>query len=110
MRSVELVGEIDEWLPYEFPTEVRCSFTGEWARFKGQAQRWFLFVYRGRGDGEIDLDTAHREFKAWRWMDIDELPPRVIAFKRGVYERVAAEFGPRIEALRAAGDLLGVAD
>lgn len=43
-------------------------------------------------------------------MDLEELPPRVISFKKGVYQRVAAELGPQIEALRASGDLLGTAE
>jgi putative (di)nucleoside polyphosphate hydrolase len=105
MRSVRVVGEVPGWLHYEFPTAVRSTFTGEWARFRGQAQRWFLLAFEG-DDSEIDVEgPSHREFAAWRWMELADLPPRVIAFKRGVYEAVAAELGPRISALRAAGEL-----
>jgi putative (di)nucleoside polyphosphate hydrolase len=102
MRSVRVVGEVPGWVHYEFPTEVRSRFAGEWARFRGQAQRWFLLAFEGE-DAEIDLETSHREFAEWRWVELEELPPRVIGFKRGVYERVAAELGPQIARLRARG-------
>ncbi|KAI8477328.1 MAG: invasion protein A [Monoraphidium minutum] len=102
--SVELVGEIQEWVSYDFPTEVRSRFTGEWARFRGQAQRWFLFRFTGP-DSEVDLETDHAEFSEWRWMDLGELPAKVIPFKRGVYEVVAAQMGAKIGALRDEGRL-----
>jgi len=84
---------------------VRSTFTGTWARYKGQAQRWYLFAYRGADDGEVDLETEHREFSEWKWMELGELPDSVIPFKRGVYECVAAEFGPVIRRLKEAGQL-----
>lgn len=164
MRSVELVGEIPGWLHYDFPDDVRASFKGGWARFKGQAQKWYLFSFFGADQGgrrrwsrqrpcarwgrrgpphgprlphitatdcptrapaphrprpapaprptdqprraaEINLATSHREFSAWRWAELGELPGKVIPFKRGVYETVAEHFGRRIEQLRAEGQL-----
>ncbi len=106
VTSAELLAAVPGWLPYEFPTHVRDGFTGSWARFRGQAQRWFLFAYRGpEDDAEVDLETEHREFSEWRWIALEDLPAKVIPFKRGVYERVVAEFGPEIARLRAAGEL-----
>ncbi|KIZ03328.1 putative (di)nucleoside polyphosphatehydrolase [Monoraphidium neglectum] len=106
ISSVRLVAQLDDWVAYEFPTEVRSRFTGAWARYRGQAQRWFLFAFTG-DDAEVDLETEHREFKDWQWMPLAELPSRVISFKREVYERVAAELGPHIERLKAEGGLGG---
>lgn len=104
MRSVQVVAEVPGWLSYEFPPEVRATFRGPWARFRGQAQRWFLFRFEG-DDSEINLDTSHREFEEWRWMDLGDLPGRVIPFKRGVYEEVVQQLGPRIKQLKEDGEL-----
>lgn len=48
---MRLVGTIDRWLPYEFPTSVRCKLSGSWARYRGQAQRWFLLQFTGEDAG-----------------------------------------------------------
>jgi putative (di)nucleoside polyphosphate hydrolase len=32
------------------------------------------------------------EFVEWRWEELQRLPDLVVPFKRGVYERVVAEF------------------
>jgi putative (di)nucleoside polyphosphate hydrolase len=34
------------------------------------------------------------EFDAWRWADLDELPSLAVAFRRPIYETVAAHFAP----------------
>lgn len=51
---------------------------------------------------EIDLATSHREFAEWRWMPLQQLPGAVVPFKAAVYEAVAAEFGPAVEAVKVA--------
>jgi putative (di)nucleoside polyphosphate hydrolase len=60
-------------------------------RYRGQSQRWFLMRYHGT-DEDIDLETHHPEFSAWRWADLDELLELVVHFKREVYEEVIREF------------------
>lgn len=100
ISSVEVVAELPRWLPYEFPTSVRCKLQGTWANYKGQAQRWFLLKFTGE-DTEINLDTDHTEFDQWRWMPLEQLPDTVIEFKREVYREVVAEFKPVLERLKA---------
>ncbi len=34
-------------------------------------------------------DTEHREFKAWQWKRLEDLPGSVVEFKREVYEQVS---------------------
>jgi 8-oxo-dGTP pyrophosphatase MutT (NUDIX family) len=99
ISSVEVVAELPRWLPYEFPTSVRCKLQGTWANYKGQAQRWFLLKFTGE-DAEINLDTDHKEFDQWRWMPLEQLPDTVIEFKREVYREVVAEFKPVLERLK----------
>jgi putative (di)nucleoside polyphosphate hydrolase len=94
IRSVERLGAVDEWLTYDIPREiVGQAWKG---RFRGQTQKWFALRFIG-DEAEIDVTTpgggAHEpEFSEWRWVRIDELPNLIVPFKRGVYERVVAEF------------------
>eukprot|EP00878_Enallax_costatus_P010073 GHUV01010514.1.p1 GENE.GHUV01010514.1~~GHUV01010514.1.p1 ORF type:complete len:223 (+),score=45.19 GHUV01010514.1:161-829(+) len=96
IHSIELLAEAPDWLHYDFPPEVRQRLHGTWERYKGQAQRWFLFKFTG-DDSEVNLDTAHKEFSEWRWMPLKELPDVVIPFKRKIYKAVAAHFSPLIQ-------------
>jgi hypothetical protein len=56
IRSVQLLGEAPRWLAYDFPPEVRARLSSYWARYKGQAQRWFLFKFTGDNSGEPPCD------------------------------------------------------
>lgn len=145
MRSVVLLGTLDGWLDYDFPTEVRSQMSSTWLRFRGQTQKWYVckregcacvdgmacivccwhrvracyalvwpcvysltcftsmrhhnrFLAHFYGDvGEIDLTHGGKpEFTEYTWLPIEQLPLDVVHFKRGVYEQVASEFGPRI--------------
>lgn len=99
MTSVRIVASIDDWLDYEFPTKVRTPLGGQWVRYRGQTQKWFLLEFDG-AEEDIDLlQHGQPEFSDWRWMHLEELPSAVVHFKRGVYERVARHFCPRIDLL-----------
>jgi len=92
IRSVEKLGEIEDWLRYDIPREI----VGEaWrGRYRGQTQKWFAVGFTG---DESEIDVAHPaghkpEFTAWRWERMENLPALIIPFKRHVYERVVREF------------------
>jgi putative (di)nucleoside polyphosphate hydrolase len=88
--SVEPLAESSGWYTYELPAGLPDP--PRWAaRYRGQRQRWVAFRFRG-SEREIDLETDHPEFSEWRWVPLSELPTMGVAFKRPVYERVAAEF------------------
>lgn len=76
---------------------------GEWKRFKGQAQKWFLLEFQG-SEAEVNLEVDHQEFDAWRWEALEAMPDLVVDFKRGVYQEVVREFAPQIKQLQ--GDLV----
>jgi putative (di)nucleoside polyphosphate hydrolase len=62
-------------------------------RYGGQEQWWFALRFTG-SDADIKLDAhKHAEFRAWRWVPIDELPRLAIDFKRRLYRDLVAEFG-----------------
>ena len=97
--QVEIVAESESWLTYEFPDELRDRVWG--GRYAGQTQRWFLMRFTGE-DSDIDVAASEpAEFGAWRWMRLDDLVRGIVAFKRPVYDRIAAEFGA---AIRRASD------
>ena len=89
--STAYLGEIADWLTYDFP-----PYDGpphRLAGFRGQRQRWYALRFTG-DEAEIDFarSDAEPEFDAWRWERLERLADLVVPFKRAVYLRVAAEF------------------
>lgn len=96
-EHVEVVGELDEWLSYEFPTSVRKKFKKK--VYRGQTQKWFLLKFTG---AEEDIDLAargeeHREFSEWCWLPLGQVSTEVVHFKREVYRQVNLKFAPAID-------------
>jgi len=93
--KVEIVAESEGWLTYEFPEELRNRVWG--GRYVGQAQRWFLMRFTGE-DSDIDIAASEpSEFADWQWMRLDELVHGIVAFKKSVYNRIAAKFDAAIK-------------
>jgi putative (di)nucleoside polyphosphate hydrolase len=93
IRSVEKLGEIEEWLAYDIPRDiVGQAWKG---KYRGQTQKWYALRFTG---AEREIDVAHPpgghkpEFLEWRWEPMRNLPRLIIPFKRTVYERVVKEF------------------
>ena len=59
--DVTLVGEHPDWVPYEWPLEIRAGRKGI-----GQVQRWFTFRVV---DEHVVPQPDGTEFTAWRWVD-----------------------------------------
>lgn len=90
-----LVGETRGWLRYDLPEHlIGKVWRGRW---RGQEQKWFAARFLGT-DGEINLETKHPEFDAWRWVEPARLVELVVPFKREVYQAVVAELAPLITA------------
>jgi putative (di)nucleoside polyphosphate hydrolase len=88
-NAVEMIGEISDWLSYDFPPEVVTKFG---ARHRGQQQRWFALRFLG-SDDMIRLDAHnHPEFDEWRWTELSSIPALAVPFKRPIYERLARDF------------------
>jgi len=84
------IGEIKDWLYYDFPMEYRGrKATRNW---KGQRQKWFAFRFHG-DQHKIDL-KAHgpQEFSKWKWGNLSQIPDLIVPFKRKVYEHIVFEF------------------
>lgn len=74
---------------YEIPSPLNRKIWG--GRYRGQSQLWFLMRFTGT-DTDINLETEHPEFSAWRWTTVDELIPLAVHFKRSVYRQIIDEF------------------
>lgn len=86
---VTLVAEAADELFYDLPPELIGKV---WkGKYRGQRQRWFLLRFDGE-DADIRIDTAHPEFRAWRWVEPTDLPHVIVPFKRKLYEDVLAAF------------------
>jgi putative (di)nucleoside polyphosphate hydrolase len=90
---VTIVAEAPEELLYDLPPELIGKV---WkGKYRGQRQRWFLLRFEGE-DSDIRIDTAHPEFRAWRWVKPEELPRVIVPFKRKLYEDVLAAFAAHL--------------
>jgi len=85
-NKIEIIAEYPEWIAYDFPSHVAAKM----APYAGQKQRYYLV--RLKKGAKIDLDTKHPEFKAYRFVAIDELLTHIAHFKKPVYERVISHF------------------
>ena len=87
--KVELIARAPEEFSYDLPDDLVGKV---WkGKYRGQTQRWFLFRFLGE-DKDVDIATAHQEFRAWRWVDPGELPDIIVPFKKALYEDVLAAF------------------
>lgn len=88
-EHLDVIAEAPEELRYDLPADlVGKLWQGKW---RGQRQRWFLFAFSG-DDADVNIQTAHPEFRAWKWADPAELPAMIVPFKRELYEAVLAAF------------------
>ena len=91
--KVTLIAVAPDELHYDLPDElIGKLWEGRW---RGQRQRWFLYRFTG-DDGDIDIRTAHQEFRAWRWAEPRDLPAMIVPFKKALYETVLAAFAEHL--------------
>jgi len=90
---VEIVARSRGELLYDLPADLAGSL---WrGRYRGQRQIWFLLRFIGQ-DADIDLQTAHPEFRAWKWAEPGELPDLIVPFKAELYRNVLREFADHL--------------
>lgn len=91
--KVALIAAAPDELFYDLPPDlVGKVWKGKW---RGQRQRWFLYRFLGE-DSDVDIATAHQEFRAWRWVAPAELPEIIVPFKKTLYENVLSAFAPHL--------------
>lgn len=89
ITDVSVLAETPDWITYDLPAhEIGIALKG---KYRGQRQKWIAVRFLG-DDGDIDLEQHHPEFDAYRWVEVDELPDLIVAFKRDVYVKVVEAF------------------
>lgn len=90
---VERIAECPERLKYDLPEELRPRLWG--GKYKGQDQDWYLARFLGE-DSDVNIHTAHPEFREWKWIGPERLPDLIVPFKRNLYRRLLKEFAKEL--------------
>ena len=86
---VEIVARAPQDLDYDLPPELIGKL---WkGRYRGQRQAWFLMRFLGT-DADVAIETAHPEFRSWKWAEPSELPDMIVPFKKTLYQNVLRAF------------------
>ena len=96
ITSVKFISAYPEPLFYEFPQEIKQSFARNNILTDGQKQYWHLFLFEGQ-ENEINLQTQEPEFRAYKWINIEETTNMVVEFKKQIYEIIVPAFRQIIE-------------
>ncbi len=84
-------------LYYDLPPELATQiWKGKW---RGQRQYWYLMRFLGT-DSDVNIDTAHPEFRDWKWAEPATLPDMIVPFKVALYREILAEFQEYLTALK----------
>jgi putative (di)nucleoside polyphosphate hydrolase len=94
-KLVERLAHCEEPLRYDLPQELQGKIWG--GKWKGQLQHWFLARFLG-SDDDVNLETEHPEFRAWKWVEPSEVPDLIVPFKRDLYRRLLNDFAPWLNA------------
>jgi putative (di)nucleoside polyphosphate hydrolase len=91
ITSVTLLEAMANPVTYDLPAPM--IGIGLKGKYRGQIQNWFAFRFHG-DDSEVNIDPAghEKEFDAWEWKPMADLPGLIVPFKRKVYDEVCAAF------------------
>jgi putative (di)nucleoside polyphosphate hydrolase len=88
-QLVQILAQSSQEHYYDLPDELVGKI---WkGRYRGQRQIWFLARFSG-SDEDVNIETEHQEFRAWKWAEPDTLPDLIVPFKRKLYRDVLREF------------------
>lgn len=92
-EKVAILARSAEELVYDLPEDMIGRM---WkGKFRGQRQTWFLMRFLGE-DSDINIKTKHQEFRAWDWVDADQIVELIVPFKKKLYRDILTEFGDMI--------------
>ena len=88
-RLVRVEAQSTRELYYDLPPDLAAAiWKGKW---RGQRQWWFLMRFLGN-DSDVNIHTAHPEFRDWKWIAPHALPDIIVPFKVSLYRDIMAEF------------------
>ncbi|MEQ9449751.1 MAG: RNA pyrophosphohydrolase [Rhodospirillaceae bacterium] len=100
--KARVIAVTRKWLRYDLPADLQRKVWG--GKYGGQEQKWFLMKFTGT-DADIDIDTDHPEFSAWKWLPFSRLPHVIVGFKREIYKQVVEAFAEKVNGLAAAAKI-----
>lgn len=87
--KVAFIRATDDWVTYDLPADLAGKL---WkGRYRGQKQLWFAFRLTGT-DADVNINTPHPEFSAWRWATPTQVVADIVPFKRDLYADVMGRF------------------
>lgn len=86
---VRVIRVLEEWVHYDLPADLIPKIWG--GKYRGQRQKWVLLEFLGQ-DTDVNIQTDHPEFNAWKWLAQDQLVDAIVPFKRDVYAAVLKGF------------------
>lgn len=88
-KHVSIIAESNDWLTFVWPEDIQKKLWD--GLYVGQRLKWFLM--RLEADHDVtDLKVHHPEFSTYKWIDVNELIPVIVDFKRDMYRQVTTEF------------------
>ena len=88
IRSIKIIKELEKIYQYELPENlIGIIWRG---KYRGQKQKWFITRFLGK-ESEINLNTKHAEFIAWKWIEPKLLPEVIVNFKKDLYLNLLKE-------------------
>ena len=86
---VKIIAQSQDELFYDLPDDLVGKIWG--GKYRGQRQTWFLMRFTGTDD-DVNIKTAHQEFRDWRWIEPEQLPELIVPFKKKLYRDILSEF------------------
>lgn len=87
---VNIIAQSKDEYFYDLPDELVGKIWG--GKYRGQRQIWYLARFGG-SDDDVNIQTAHPEFRSWQWTPPETLPDLIVPFKKKLYRDLLKEFG-----------------
>ena len=94
IADAELVKELDQWLNYDFPSDLDLG--GKMGKYRGQTQKWFLFFW-DHESSECNLEVHDREFEQVRFIPFEQCLDTIVPFKQAIYVELLSRFQPIVQ-------------
>ena len=83
-----IISIADEEIAYDWPKHFNGQLRTKWI---GQRVTLVALKFTGR-DSEINLNTSKPEFRAWKWVCLEDIPGLIVPFKRPIYDYAVCQF------------------
>ncbi len=86
--AAEVVAIADDQICYDWPEKNHKKDRKKW---RGQCVTLVALKFIGN-DSDINVNTHHPEFRAWKWVALETIPQLIIPFKKPLYDYAVRQF------------------